>query len=390
MHTIPDPKKILDYFQDLFPELPLHFAVAQGNFPLLDSLLAAGNHDINQCDKRFGTAVHVSIWTSQLSMLLHLAIRGADINALDEGEVSRTSDSPIRLAARLGQRDFVKVLWDLSADKRRCLDGVEISLLEIAASENRVQVVHDLLDREEENEWVVVEKHMHTENDAGETSGSAIPPAPDSQGRSRGRLSPPDSELALMFATIAWHPDTVEVLLQRCKYTEIQLRQALSLAVNSNPDFEGYGSSWDGSRISDGSARGVRLLELLLDADVGSEDGFMTLGEVTDTLHDLLQIMQPTPHKIGMLDMLLRRGADPNRQGVDGTTSLHKVIRSGGLLGKYTEKVGNLLIKHGARLDIADNEGYTALELAGKHSDERLRERLLMHRQGIHASLAIR
>ncbi|CAI6338397.1 unnamed protein product [Periconia digitata] len=393
MRSADNPERVRRHFNDLARYLPIHQAIARGNLPQLISLVSKSAYDINECDETCGTPIHVCIRMNNLPAFLHLALHGADVNALDKGATRHLSDSPIRLAVRLGRRGFVRALWDMGVDRERREPDDEMTLLQVAADENRVDVLRDLLDWSED-EWVLVDKPRHQENDAG--SRTANPETPGS-GLQHGNIVEPnkDREEALMLAAGAWYPDIVSVLLQRCEYTQMQLRRAIFLVACSKPEFEGYGSTWDGSRISDGSLRGASLVEILLDTDMGVKDGICALGERIEVVHELCRstlcgMMGPIPHKNGILKLLLSRGADPNWQGPDGRTSMHNAIAGNRSLGRYFEEVAVLLLENGARMDIADNSGNTASDLLGKHINEGLAEKLLLRSSQIQKELPIR
>lgn len=99
------------------------------------------------------------------------------------------------------------------------------------------------------------------------------------------------------------------------------------------------------------STRALELLSLGAEADVRSVDGETALYCALN--YDLDELVQP----------LLAAGADPNAPGPYQTCPLH-IIASWPRPGR--ELLAEVLVRHGARLDVRDDEGATPMFLAAK------------------------
>ena len=66
--------------------------------------------------------------------------------------------------------------------------------------------------------------------------------------------------------------------------------------------------------------------------------------------------------QVGIMQILLDRGANPNARDNGGSTPLHSLAK--GYPGTSTFEMTHLLLKYGAIIDSEDNEGRTPLQLA--------------------------
>jgi ankyrin repeat protein len=66
------------------------------------------------------------------------------------------------------------------------------------------------------------------------------------------------------------------------------------------------------------------------------------------------------------LKEILRLGADPNIQAVNGVTPLHAVLEKG-----YDVEVFKLLLRHGANPDVPGKDGRTVRNIAVRKRDKR-------------------
>src|SRR6266702_1356901 len=90
---------------------PLYYAVLCGFRGLVEHLLSIRPEDINPNGGYYGTPLHAALSRRPIDISLLLLQHGADINALDEDELS-----PLHDASRSGRGDIVQLLLEHHAD----------------------------------------------------------------------------------------------------------------------------------------------------------------------------------------------------------------------------------------------------------------------------------
>ena len=63
---------------------------------------------------------------------------------------------------------------------------------------------------------------------------------------------------------------------------------------------------------------------------------------------------------------ILKKGCDPNKQDVEGNSSLHYAFAAYNKDIKFAEKICNLLLEYNADPNLKNNDGWTPLHLAIK------------------------
>lgn len=131
----------------------------------------------------------------------------------------------------------------------------------------------------------------------------------------------------------------------------------LSLAIMKLPDHEGYEPIDEKHRL----ANSPSLVEYLIrkNAYIGSKSN----AEKGITQPEGAPLPLPfavTCGKPHIVLELIAQGADLDGQGIDGRTALHEAVL------KHDKLSAELLLKAGARTDIADAHGKTALDYADK------------------------
>jgi hypothetical protein len=126
----------------------------------------------------------------------------------------------------------------------------------------------------------------------------------------------------------------------------------LSLAAHllkrgANPDFCLFAAIWNDDRAA---------LRLLLDHGADIEEGAKR-GETP-----LMGAVAWS--RFGPAEFLLEAGADPDFRNPKGLTALHMMLKKGSAVEHF-----RLFARHGARGDIADGEGRTAVEILRRKQD---------------------
>jgi ankyrin repeat protein len=341
----------LNYFRG-DSKFALPDAVVHGDVAKVRQLLTSGT-DINKIEDvpwssdQYGTPLHVAIWCNQLDIFELLIIEGADFNILDEGSEGRPPDTPIRLAVRLGRRAMFARLWNAGAERKKYPSdwGQGRSLIEVAASEGSADILTDLLS------WNQSWTH--------------------------------DEQLqALTAACRQWFPDSVAALIrERPCFSKKELEDSMHMAVTGEPTY--HDREWVTVQerlltLEEDSFRQERILIMLLDEwdRVGVADG--VAHEPSQLLDRLLLVVSISLFSIAALRLLLERGADPN--ALNKSTPLHRALGSNFRVLKQCNEAGvEALLKYGARVDIKNNKGETAMDIAKKNGDTRMMERLMQH-----------
>ncbi|KAK7947958.1 uncharacterized protein PG986_008844 [Apiospora aurea] len=161
-----------------------------------------------------------------------------------------------------------------------------------------------------------------------------------------------EKQEALNDAAHAWCDDAVAVLLSKIAYKSTDLQKALEKAVIRRMILMESPRRPDPTPDDFDSQR--RLVRRLIDAGGDPE------GEISSNHWPLLHQAAMSPKCDGALKGLLEKGADPNRPGPQGKNALHFACSSFNPLRPQTTALEILLV-YGARPDMADEEGETAL-----------------------------
>lgn len=340
----------LNYFRG-DSKFALPDAVIHGDVAKVRQLLTSGT-DINKIEDvpwssdQYGTPLHVAIWCNQIDIFELLIIEGADFNIVDEGSEGRPPDTPIRLAARLGRRAMFAQLWNAGAERNKYPSdwGQGRSLIEVAAGGGRADILTDLLS------WNQSWTH--------------------------------DEQLqALTTACMQWFPDSVAALMDKCSFSKKELEDSMHIAVTGGPTY--HDREWISIHerlltLGEDSLRQEGILIMLLDEwdRVAGADG--VADEPSQFLDHLLSVVSTSLFSIAALRLLLKRGADPN--ALNKSTPLHRALRRNLWGLKQCNEAGvEALLKYGARVDIKNDKGETAMDIAKKNGDTRMMERLMQH-----------
>ena len=115
----------------------------------------------------------------------------------------------------------------------------------------------------------------------------------------------------------------------------------------------------------------ARVLECLLAWDQGDAS--------PTRVDELWLLVSSRTDMVEAMGMLLRKGADPNmRHASGGRTALHYAVQMRRDVGasQCDEEGVDVLLGHGARVDVVDNEGETAIDVAKRLGDVRVVARL--------------
>lgn len=336
----PDRDFLIREFRDN-PEYTLHTAVIHGNLPQIRELLTA-DYDINKLHdhegsfKGWGTPLHVAIWSNQPAAFELLIIRGADINLVDIGHEMRSPDTPIRVAVRLGRRAMFKRLWDLGAERNKYPSNIYIrrSLVEVAACDGQAHILRDLLHWDES--WTEDQRIR-----------------------------------ALILACNQGHILVITTLLVECAYSTTVLENAISAAMDAEFPLDTWCKASEHEKKLKQQHRSMRLAATvmhLLDeySRVGSADGTQTY-DCSALLNQLVYRAAASQGDVDVLRLVLAKGADPNIVGREGNTPLHKAMTLWGHgMGDYNEKGVVVLLENGAEVDIQNEKGETAGDIANR------------------------
>lgn len=178
---------------------PLVAAALNGDIDLLQKLLVQRRDEIEVKDRAYGTPLHAAIINNHIEAVAILLAAGADPLALapdDEGEEAFTA---LVLAAKLGKRDIVKLLWERNPGLIARSEYPSRSALELACTYGHKEVVQDLM------EWW---KDWGVDRDGQELV-----------------------DRALLRAAGRWRSNVIEVLTELHEYTQEALDAALLKAA---------------------------------------------------------------------------------------------------------------------------------------------------------------
>jgi ankyrin repeat protein len=356
-------------------------AVRAGDHAAVRGLLSTANDGVNATEADGTTALHWAVERDDMDAVRVLLAAGANPAA-----VSRTSVTPLSLAALNGNLAIVRALLDASADPNALLSGGQTALM-TAARAGSIDVVLALLARggdpnhresvlgETAVMWAAAEDHgdvirMLAEGGADVNARSTVldfPVREFGDGKS-GRLTvlPAGGWTPLMYAARQNRVGAVEALARAgadLNATDPDGTSALLVAV-INAHYE----------------LAARLLDLGADPDIADSSGMGPLYAAVDMNTFTETPGRPPPLPFGIMDApamvrtLLDRGADPNARltspilvrvhdGGDfnlgeGATPLMRATRKGDVT------LTRVLLERGADAGRAMANGGTALMFA--------------------------
>ena len=124
--------------------------------------------------------------------------------------------------------------------------------------------------------------------------------------------------------------------------------------------------------IEEDSTLQVRVVAMQLDAHARCTSPSGRSGFQLSLLNKMLMKVSGRPWTIATMRMLLERGADPNVQAEPyGPMPLHNAVITRRELERCNEEGIRVLLSSGARVDIRDREGRTALDRAERNGEVR-------------------
>lgn len=309
---------ITDQFQDgtlAETTFAIHIAARYGGMEMMKELITNNSVDLERQIHGFGTPLHIAITYNQVEAVRILLSAGANVETQAPDDCGDPLYTPLSLAARLGRREIVKLLWDHGASR---VIPQRSTSLELAAINGFAQIVDDLL-----TWW------------DGWTSEVKVS--------------------TLWSAAKRWNCDVVRVLLQKVKFQQDQIDWALfSGAGHRIRLYEGRAGD---NYTSEAFTNQENMIQLLLDAGASPNTAVGGMGMYA--IHNAVLQMET----VGALRVLLQSGAEPNARDEMGRTALSLAAygvtdgrRPSHRKWPHIEAI-QLLLQHGASLIISDNSG---------------------------------
>lgn len=326
----------------------LHKAAAKGQLAVVRFLLDNGA-DIDVRAKNGHTPLHAASDGGHMAIARLLVERGAKVNArADDGETA------LHMAARLGFRSLTEFLLDRGAEISAIDREGETALHEAVVARHE-PVVKLLLDR-------------GGDPNAKDQSGST----PLHYAANRGRTEITQLLLGCK-ADVNSKNNGGETPLNAAVQKWDETNARLLLKHGADPNNPGQSFS-DGPRTLTQQtplhqavhSQNRRWIDLLLEfkADVNAKDG----AGATPLW------MAVSKHDVEMVKLLLEKGADPNIPDGSGTAPLVNFTRQN--LSLHAP-VAELLMAHGAEVNVKRQDGATALHLAASAGAAKMVQQLL-------------
>ncbi len=172
-----------------------------------------------------------------------------------------------------------------------------------------------------------------------------------------------------LYVACAWlRIDVVRVLLREYNFSAYRLERLIGVTASSlkypKSDDRNVSAQERLLTAEEDSKVQANIIELLISARMRLDQG-EEFDEVA-LLNKYTGRVAISPFTISALRLLLEKGVDPNRQNRIGFTPLHDAVQLYRQIGKCNERAVQLLLAHGAKADIPDEEGRTAMDYAEK------------------------
>lgn len=359
---------------------PLHLASVAGHKAMVELLLQRGA-DIERTDRRGQTALHAASAKGFVSIVELLLARGATINALGK----QGTGTPLALAAAFDRLDVARLLLSKGADPNLAAQKDPAPLARAISLEMLVELLRHQADPDPDSgvtflRWVNSARlpfvRALLEAVAQRGADRRTPTWNDTLALALTRAVKPDPEAPTLFQLLLDHgadirriPEGTEGVLVLAVQTGMDwVRRALDAGANPNQ--------------ASGSGRVpfqfLKLTEMQFTKATEPDRG--------------RQLDSDSAARWAALQLLVQRGADPNRPGSDGYSLTHLLATWAGSAeleflrqhgadfaasGPQGETplmiaVCNLnldgtawLLQHGVEVDATDRQGNTALILSG-------------------------
>jgi len=342
----------------VFPDggAPLHFAVAFGTEEVVKVVLEA-RANVNVRAKQWETPLHMAAVTDATGEMIQLLLeRGAKIEAL-----TIIGATPLMLAATEGSITAVESLMRNKA-RLDAEDNRGVPAIAYAAQSGKEDVIRSLL--EKGGRALVRDARKDALFYSATAGGSKLlAEILLEEGVDFNIALNNDGVTPLMVAVIFERPDLARWLIEKGADPTIKTKSGQSLL---------YLACQPGN---------TELVKELIAAGANVQEGPNPLATAARF------------GRVETVEVLLAHGADVNAKGFEGMTPLHMATANpaGVLLQKRLKevvtrsvppeedyaKVVELLLKHGAKVDILSNDGTAAVHAAAGHSGARVMRQLL-------------
>ena len=334
-----------------YKQTPLHKAVKQGNQEIIDSLLAKGA-DVNAKDNLENTPLHIAaVEGNEETIQKLLSNSKVDIDAKNQA-----GDTPFHTATKNKKSAAVRALLQFKGIGINVVNRNGNTSLDIAAGNGDVAIMKILLNN-----------HADIRIDE-------------------------DGNTLLHKAVESAEKDAIQLLLDTKKF-DVNAKNAngetpLSIAIDKGSKVENIMLllSCPGINIDNTNKYNITFLHLLVQR-MKFDDIAAAIKAFLDKGADINAKTKPlnyTPlhqaiewgNQSAIEALLSQPGIELNVQSKQGHTPLHIALRrlDNGYDFAHEKKVIALLLKRGARTDIADNAGETAIDLVKKLKNPELEQ----------------
>ena len=309
----------------------------------------------------------------------------------DSSAASMTSDEELILACQQGDSLQIKGLIDRGLDLHAPLKKTRYSGLKsihVAAMHGHVNIVETLLGcgaliEEEETSQRWRPLHFAAKGGLGPMTRFLIQKGAQIDAKARYRIQP------IHEASLSGSIEVLDVLIEAGAVVDCsdmlgcQPLHWATMAPNRSNVIRYL--SRKGADIEATASGGCRPLQLACTSDFTNLCTLIALGAKTEYDDESESPLETAVkrHFKWALEILLKHGADPNRQNVDGQTVLHTLARIGhtATLGSPNRiEICELLLNSGADVNLADNAGNRILHYLALHSNNWVVDRHAMKR----------